>query len=57
MGIWGDRDMAMRERQMTDSAAHDAGRWRYERVGRAGHWIPTQAPELISELLLDFFGT
>lgn len=57
MGIWGDRDMAMTERQMTDSAPHVAGRWRYERVGRAGHWIPAQAPELTSELLLDFFGT
>ena len=56
MGIWGDRDMAMTERQMTDSAAYVAGRWRYERIERVGHWIPSHAPARTSELLLDFFG-
>ncbi len=55
LGIWGDRDMAMTERQMTDSARYVTGRWRYERIPRAGHWIPTSAPQRTSELLLDFF--
>jgi hypothetical protein len=49
--------MAMTERQMTDSAAHVAGQWRYERIHHVGHWIPTHAPVRTSELLLDFFGT
>jgi pimeloyl-ACP methyl ester carboxylesterase len=57
MGIWSDRDMAMTERQMTDSVAHVAGQWRYERIHGVGHWIPTHAPARTSELLLDFFGT
>ncbi|HEY1839799.1 MAG TPA: alpha/beta fold hydrolase [Mycobacterium sp.] len=57
MGIWGDRDMAMTERQMMDSGGYVAGQWRYERVHRVGHWVPTDAPARVSELLLDFFGT
>ena len=57
LGIWGERDMAMSERQMTDSARYVTGRWRYERIPRTGHFIPTQAPVTVSELLVEFFAT
>jgi pimeloyl-ACP methyl ester carboxylesterase len=40
---------------MTGSAAFvDDGRWRYERVEGAGHWMQLEAPDRINELLLDF---
>lgn len=57
MGIWGDRDMALTETQMTESARYVAGGWRYKRIHRVGHWIPTHAPQRTSEILLDFFGS
>jgi pimeloyl-ACP methyl ester carboxylesterase len=57
MGIWSERDMALTERQMTDSARHVAGPWRYERIPHVGHWIPTYAPARTTELLLDFFAS
>jgi pimeloyl-ACP methyl ester carboxylesterase len=57
MGIWSERDMALTERQMTDSARYVAGPWRYERIPHVGHWIPTYAPARTTELLLDFFAS
>lgn len=33
-----------------------AGKWRYERVEGAGHWIPRDAPDRLNALLLDFLG-
>jgi pimeloyl-ACP methyl ester carboxylesterase len=57
MGVWGSADRFLTEAQMTGSAAEVRGPWRYERVDGAGHWIPLDAPETISHLLLDFLGS
>jgi len=54
MGIWSTGDFALTERQMTDSASNVAGPWRYERLDGAGHWMQLEAPDRVSELLLDF---
>jgi pimeloyl-ACP methyl ester carboxylesterase len=54
MGIWSTGDMALTERQMTDSAGHVAGPWRYERLDGPGHWMQLEAPDQVSGLLLDF---
>jgi pimeloyl-ACP methyl ester carboxylesterase len=55
MGIWSTGDMALTEQSMTGSAAFvDDGRWRYERVEGAGHWMQLEAPDRVNELLLDF---
>ena len=54
MGIWSTGDIALTEQQMTDSAGHVAGPWRYERLDGPGHWLQLEAPEQVSELLLDF---
>ena len=53
LGVWGERDMALTESQMRRSAEFTED-FRYERVAGAGHWIPAEAPERTSELLLDF---
>src|SRR5262249_59432602 len=54
MGIWSTKDIALTERQMTDSAGHVAGPWRYERLDGPGHWMQLEVPDRVSELLLDF---
>jgi pimeloyl-ACP methyl ester carboxylesterase len=55
MGVWSTGDMALTEQSMTGSAAFvDDGRWRYERVEGAGHWMQLEAPDRVNELLLDF---
>jgi pimeloyl-ACP methyl ester carboxylesterase len=54
MGIWSDGDVALLERQMTGSAGHVAGPWRYERITGAGHWMQLEAPGTVNDLLIDF---
>ena len=54
MGIWSTGDFALTEEQMTGSAEHVAGPWRYERLEGPGHWIPLDAPDDLNRLLLDF---
>jgi len=54
MGVWSTGDFALTEEQMTGSAGHVAGPWRYERVEGPGHWMQLEAPEVVNGLLLDF---
>ena len=54
MGIWSTGDLALTEIQMTDSAENVAGRWRYERLDGAGHWMQLDAPDRVNALLLDY---
>ncbi len=54
MGVWSTGDFALSEIQMTDSAAHVTGPWRYERLNGPGHWMQLDAPEQVNALLLDF---
>lgn len=53
LGVWSTGDMALTEQQMLASADHVKGRWRYERIEGVGHWIPLDAPELLTGLLVD----
>jgi pimeloyl-ACP methyl ester carboxylesterase len=54
LGIWSSGDFALTEAQMSGSAAHVTGTWRYERVEGAGHWMQLEQPDSVSKLLLDF---
>lgn len=56
MGVWSSGDPFLGETQMRDSARYVAGRFRYERVECADHWLQVCAPEQVNALLLDFFG-
>jgi pimeloyl-ACP methyl ester carboxylesterase len=54
MGVWGTADFALTEGQMTGSAEHVSGPWRYERVEGVAHWMQLEAPEVVNRLLIDF---
>ena len=41
---------------MRRSGEHVNGRWRYERIDGAGHWMQLDAPERVNALLLDFLA-
>ena len=56
MGVWSTGDIALSEVQMTDSAQSVAGPWRYERLEGPGHWMQLDAPDQVSQLLLDFLA-
>lgn len=57
MGLWSDRDPALGERQMRDSAHYVDGEFRFERIRDADHWLQLTAYERVNALLLDFFGS
>lgn len=54
MGVWSSGDIALTERQMTDSAQNVGAEWRYERLERVGHWMQLEAPDEVNRLLIDF---
>jgi pimeloyl-ACP methyl ester carboxylesterase len=54
MGVWSSGDIALTERQMTDSAHNVAGSWRYERLDGPGHWMQLEAPDELNRLLIEF---
>lgn len=56
MGVWSTGDFALTEGQMTRSAEHVAGPWRYERIEGPGHWMQLEAPEDVNRLLIDFLS-
>jgi pimeloyl-ACP methyl ester carboxylesterase len=56
LGLWSTGDAYLLEQGMTGSGAHVAGKWRYERVEDAGHWMQLDQPDLINALLLDFLA-
>jgi len=56
MGVWSTGDPALTEAQMTGSSVFVEGPWRYERLEGAGHWVPVDAAQELSALLVDFLG-
>jgi pimeloyl-ACP methyl ester carboxylesterase len=55
LGVWSDGDFALTEAQMTGSEKFVDGSWRYQRIEGSSHWLPLDASEQLSELLLEFF--
>jgi pimeloyl-ACP methyl ester carboxylesterase len=53
LGVWSTGDIALTEQQMLDSAAYVTGRWQYEQVAGAGHWMQLDAPAQVNALLLN----
>jgi pimeloyl-ACP methyl ester carboxylesterase len=56
MGVWSDRDPALGEKQMRDSAHYVEGEFRFEHIRDADHWLQLTAHEQVNRLLLDFLG-
>jgi pimeloyl-ACP methyl ester carboxylesterase len=56
LGIWSTGDPYLTEEQMAASAAYCCGPWRYERIVGAGHWIPLDAPDRLTALLVEFLS-
>jgi len=54
-GIWSTDDVALAEDQMIGSAEYVDAQWRYERIKDVSHWVPVDASDTLSNLILDFF--
>lgn len=54
LGIWSSGDVLLTEEQMKRSGEKVVGEWRYENIN-ASHWIPLDEPEILNDLILNFF--
>lgn len=55
LGIWSTDDVALSEDQMINSAAFVDATWQYERMENVSHWVPLDAPEALSGLIIKYF--
>jgi pimeloyl-ACP methyl ester carboxylesterase len=56
LGIWSADDIFLSEKQMLLSAKYVDAPWSYERIEGSGHWIPLDAPERLSNILIDYLA-
>ena len=56
MAVWSDGDHHCLEPQIKGSDRYVDGPFRYERVHRASHWVPIDAPDRLNRLLVDFLA-
>ena len=54
MGVWSTGDLALTEAQMTGSEKYVEASFRYERIEGVSHWIPVDAPDALSTLLISW---
>ena len=52
--LWGDEDPALGRRAVEATAQHVEGPYRLEVLEGAGHWLQFEAPERVSNLLVEF---
>ncbi len=54
LGIWSSGDHALSEHQMTGSSAYCVNGFDYVRIEEFGHWLPLEAPHVVSDEILKF---
>ena len=54
LGVWSDGDRYFDGSRMRASGELVQATWRYEEIPGASHWIPLDAPQRLSQLLLDW---
>ncbi|MFZ5670764.1 MAG: alpha/beta fold hydrolase [Pseudomonadota bacterium] len=54
MGLWGSGDVALAEDQMANSRRYVDAPFEHRRLEGVGHWLPLDAPEATSRLILAF---
>jgi len=53
LGLFSTGEPYLTEAAMARSGEHVTGRWRYERIDGAGHWLQLDAAERVNRLLLE----
>lgn len=56
LGVWSSGEHYCGEAQLRDSERFVKAEWRYERIEGASHWIPLDAPESVTRLILEWIG-
>ena len=53
LGLFSTGEQYLTETAMIRSGEHVTGRWRYERIDGAGHWLQLDAADRVNRLLLE----
>ncbi len=53
-GVFSTKDIALVEGQMTRSEQYCKAGWQYTRLDGVGHWMTTEAPQLVTPLILSY---
>ena len=56
MGLWSSDDVALAEDQMVKSARFVDAPFEYHRLEGVGHWLPLDAPDAVTDLVLAFLS-
>ncbi len=56
LGVYSTDDVALTEKQMTDSALYMDAEWRYVRIENSSHWIPIDQPEELATNICRWFN-
>ena len=56
LGIWSSNDHYLDGERMKISGQFVKGRWRYEQIADASHWIPLDAPDRLNHLVIEWLG-
>lgn len=54
--VWSDKDAALVEKPARNSGRYVSGEYRFETLRGVSHWIPDEQPEVLADLLLDWFA-
>lgn len=53
--MWSDRDVAITEKPARDTAQYVTGPYRFETLRGVSHWVPEEKPDIVADLLLEWF--
>jgi len=56
MLVWSDGDPAVREKGARDCARHVSGEYRFEILRGVSHWMLDEQPDVVADLLLEWFA-
>ncbi|MBX9686654.1 MAG: alpha/beta fold hydrolase [Candidatus Obscuribacterales bacterium] len=56
LGIYSKGDIALTEKQMTDSRKYMFAEWRYECIEDSSHWIPLDQPDALAKTILGWLN-
>ncbi|MDV3129163.1 alpha/beta fold hydrolase [Mycobacterium sp. 21AC1] len=54
--VWSDRDIALTAKPALATAKYVTGPYRFETLTGASHWLPDERPDVVADLLLEWFA-
>lgn len=54
--VWSDRDVALAKKAAHDTGRYVSGQYRFETLRGVSHWIPDEQPDVLADLLLEWFA-